>query len=326
MFEIGRVSRTRPHLLADTAEIALAFGGYCQISATDLASIMKMSPTSASELLSLDEPDLDDNNENDDLDGAELNAKEQGYIDEAIRQIQFRAVAFGSAYPFLLEGDILTLSKRLTLKRRIYLLLLACSRTRSFKEKGAVQRLADAFENISAEVLRRILPEKGEVFMFGPNSEDRRKKFSTNLLAAIPILAKRIGMRLKYGWEKNYTSSGDGKIDLVGVYDFDNRARGLHVILAQCAAMEDEKDWQKKRLEAKIESHMATYDYIVAPQAVLFVPGCYRQPDGEWVNSNNVSGVLTIDRLRIISILNYDSSIRDLIDGIFKKIPLKVAA
>ncbi|MEJ6781792.1 hypothetical protein [Aminobacter sp. Piv2-1] len=326
MFEIGRVAYTRPHLLADTAEIAIAYGGYDQISSNDLLTIIKSTPRPDDELLPLEEEDVDDNNVEDGLDGAEINAQEQSYIDECMRQIRFRASSFGSMYPFVFDGDVLSLKKRISSDNRVYLFLLACARTRSFKIKGTPQRLADAFEKICAECLRRIVSSHGDVYMFGPNSSDRKKKFSSNLRKAIPILASKIGMRLKHGWERNYTSSGDGKIDLIGVYNFDNRALGLPVFLGQCASIEDEQQWQKKRLEAKFSSRSGSFDYLVEPQGILFIPGCYRQPDGDWVNSDLVSDVVTIDRLRLMAILKGYSGMRQLMDELYEKTEIKYAA
>ncbi|OEO31090.1 hypothetical protein VW23_017935 [Devosia insulae DS-56] len=303
MFKIGRVAHTLPHLLADTVEIALAFGEYDQISTTDLLGIIRQSPKPAQELLNLVDEDIDDDDAPDDLDGAQQTEREQGYIEECWRQLAFRAGAFANSYPYVLDGEILRIREDLDYDKQLYILLLACSRTRSFMGKGVTQRLADIFELISAECMRQMMSPSGKVFMFGPNSDDRAKLFGKNLTDALPKLVGEMGMRLKAGWQKNYGTSGDGKIDIVGVYPFDRFAAGIQVVIGQCASMEEEGNWERKRKEAMLQFQAAAFDYLVEPQGVLFIPVCFRQPDGDWVRPNSVAAVITMDRLRIMTVL-----------------------
>ncbi|MBZ9869218.1 hypothetical protein LB515_27905 [Mesorhizobium sp. CA15] len=326
MFSLGRVARTKPHLLADTAEIAIAFGGYEGISASDLSSIIKQSTRPDDELLDIDEPDVDDDDLPDHLDGAETTSREQAYVEECVRQIEFRVSAFGLCYPFVLDRGRLALRKELTYLNHVYLLLLACSRIRSFTSKGIKQRLADAFELICAECLRRLVPETGEVYMFGPNSNDRREVFHTNLSAAMPLLVEKLGIELTRDWEKNFGSSGDGKIDLVSVVRVDKLAPGVVVMVGQCAAMEEEKNWERKRQEAIFATRRGSFICLVDPQGILFIPVCYRQANGEWINKDYVSSVVTMDRLRIISVLSAHGKETINIQEIYKKVGLPMAA
>lgn len=303
MFKIGRVPHTLPHLLADTVEISIAYGEYDRMSVSDLLSIIRQVPKAAQELLELTDEDVDDDGEKDDLDGAQQTDKEQGYIEECWRQLAFRVAAFGESYPFILDGEVLSRRETIDYNQHLYLLLLACSRTRSFVGKGITQRLADIFELICAQCLKHMISPSGKVFMFGPNSDDRAKIFGSKLTDALPKLVAEMGMRLKAGWERNYGTSGDGKIDIVGVYPFDKFAAGLHVIVGQCASMEEETNWEKKRKEASLYFQSAAFDFLVEPQGVLFIPVCFRQPDGDWVRPNSVSAVVTMDRLRIMTVL-----------------------
>lgn len=325
MFQIGRVPHTKPHLLADTAEIALAYGEYEQMSQTDILTIIRTASKTADELLPLDEEDIDDNEYSDDLDGSQITDREQGYVEECFRQIEFRSAAFGAAYPFDHSDETLTLKEEITPIQKIYLLLLACSRVRSFKGKGITQKLADAFEEISAACMKYLMPESSEIYMFGPNFRDKNI-FPGGLQEALQVLTSRMGMRLKTGWEKNYGSSGDGKLDLVAICRLDDHAPGFHVLIGQCASMENENDWQKKRSEALLSFQSAAFDFLVEPQGVLFIPVCFRQPDGDWVNGNNVSRVITLDRLRIISLLNNESDLGGFADELMEKSTIKLAA
>jgi len=303
MIQIGRVAHTRPHLLADTVEVAIAFGDYSSMSQNDILSLMKQSPRADSELLPSDVEDLDDDDNPDGMDGTEISARDAGYIEECFRQMQYREETIGDLYPFKVDGELITYKAPTSELGRLYLLLLACSRSRTFKVKGAPQRLADCFEEICARCLTGMISPFGTTLMFGPNSPERGTTFAGGLTAALPKLAKLMGMGLKTGWEKNFGTSGDASIDLVGIYNFDDSASGFKVVIGQCAAMEDEKDWMKKRQEAQLSFRSGSFSYLVEPDAILFVPACYRQPDGEWINSDFVSNVVTIDRVRIMKIL-----------------------
>ncbi|MGF9694675.1 hypothetical protein AAIH46_17785 [Rhizobium sp. 0TCS1.26] len=162
--------------------------------------------------------------------------------------------------------------------------------------------------------------------MFGPNSVARRTRFSGGLSAALPALTAVMGMGLKPGWERNFGTSGDAKIDLVGVYNFNDSARGFKVVIGQCAAMEEEKNWERKRQEAQLFTRSGSFDYLVEPDAVLFIPVCYRQPDGDWVNSDYVSSVVTVDRVRILNILAHDGATGLDVAALFTKAGISIAA
>lgn len=307
IFSIGRVERTRPHLLADTAELAILFGGYSQVSESDLASIIRQSPSAAADLLPLDQPDIDDDGMPDGLGGAELNARELRYIEECFRQIEFRVRAFDEFYPFDIKEGCLTLHDTLTDEHFLYIFLVACARTRSFGRQ-VTNRLANEFEGVCAVALAKMVAPTAAVIKFGPEARRQGGDFSTNLIEAIPVLAERMGCDLARNWEKNLAAQGDGKIDLVAIFPFDRFSKGYHVIIAQCASMEDEASWNRKRQEAKSDFLRGFFHSLVDAQAALFIPACFRQSDGSWVDDNDVSGVIVIDRLRIVDVMRNQAS------------------
>lgn len=327
MIDLGRIPHTRPHLLADAIEISIAYGGYTTMSMTDAVGLINTSPRDDTELLPIDEEDTDDNEYPDDMGGAEISAKEQSRVEEAFRQLEYRANTLGDEYPFKIERETLTIKSDLTDLNLVYLMLLACSRTRTFKHRGAVQKIADCFEEICAQCLEKMISPFGRAIMFGPNSPSRKTEFPGGVQNALPLLTKAMGMNLKKGWGRNFPSaSGDAKIDLVGIYDFNDTAEGFKVVIGQCASMEDEKNWERKRQEAQLKSRSGSFDFLVEPDAVLFIPVCYRQPDGSWVNSDHVSAVVTVDRIRIMKILARKDEIGFDVDALFKKAGIRIAA
>lgn len=305
-FELGRVHKTIPHLLADTFELVSA----CEdtpISNTSGYSILQNSVKSGEDIVDPDEEDLDDDGEPDEMDGSEISARDQGYIEDAFRVIEYRVRTFGSSYPFKLERGILRKKKKLSKLQKVYLFLLSCSRLRSFRASKYYSKLPDQFEILCRDVLAEMLPASATVVCFGPKSTDRRNRFHSDLRKAIPRLATFMGMGLSPDWKpEDYSGHGDGKLDLIGVQCLDSTELGWNVMLGQCAAQERDKDWERKRSEALFDRHVSKFYSPVKAQGVLFVPVSYRQEDGSFFNKDNVTFVIFMDRERILHL--YDPS------------------
>ena len=305
---IGRVQKTKPYLFADAIEVLCIFDDKNPFSKADAFTLLQEAVVSAEESLDLDEPDLDDNNYDDTLNGTEITERIQGYIDECFRQLEYRAVEFGDDYPFTISNEVIAIKNDLTSRQNLYIAILATSRIRTFNGiKGSKQKLADLFEILSAKALKCLLPNTAEIVGFGPNSVHRRTKFGTNLLDAIPKLAKFMGLELTNGWEANLKPQGDARIDLVGVQELDPNEGGWNVFVAQCAAHEEPKTWQAKRAEARIDTYHFLFSYSVAWQSVLFIPSCFRQSNGKWAERRYVDTVILIDRVRLLRLIETDS-------------------
>lgn len=300
---LGRVQKTQPHLFSDAIEILCAYGNESPISETSAYSLLLNSVSPAEESVDEETSDIDDDNFDDRIDGAERNSKLQQYVEECFRHLEFRVAAFGENYPFHMKDGAIFVKKNISDHHKLYLILLASARCRSFGSvSGMKQKLADFFEEICLICLKKMLPEGSDVVGFGPNSPDRRNRFGTNLLHALPSLAEMMGIDLASGWQKNMSSSGDAGIDLVGAQKLDEWQGGWNVFLAQCAAHEEAESWQKKRAEANLSFYHYLFSYSVLPQAVLFIPGCFRQADGSWANRRYTDGVILMDRLRLMRI------------------------
>ncbi|MEO1639888.1 MAG: hypothetical protein AAFU41_11660 [Pseudomonadota bacterium] len=326
MFELGRIEATREHLFADTLETSIAFGAEETISLTDSIGLLNSSPKSQDELLNAEDEDLDDNDFPDDLGEPEISGRLQGYAENAFRHMEYRSAILGDAYPFEIKAEVLSLRPVLSASHKLYLLLLACARTRSFRStKGMTQRIADCFEEISAECLRVMISPHGKVYMFGPSSDDRKNIFGSALATALPVLARKMGMDMAPRWAAPAGASGDGKIDIIGVYDFGDTAQGYKVVVGQCASMEDEKNWQKKRQEADLATKTGTFHFLVCPTPTLFFPSFYRSSNGDWINPDMVSGVIPIDRYRILKTISHIGEGFE-VDPYFEKLGLQLTA
>lgn len=301
---LGRIYKTKPHLLADTAEIlCMSNGG--PVAHTDVIGLITGSVAPAEEAMNADEPDQDDDGLPDKDSSATKSERNSGYAEDCFMQLEYRAGAFGSAYPFEVDGLTLRLKKTHDPLHCLYFFLLCASRNRSFQgKKGLTQSIADYFEVVSKDALARMMPNDADVVMFGPNSADRATRFDTNLRQALPMLAKFMGINMAPEWNPDdEQAQGDASIDLVGVQRLDAWKGGWNLFLGQCAAQELHQDWKRKRSEADLDYHSARFHSTVRAQAVLFVPGCFRQANGDWADKNAAANVILMDRLRIISVI-----------------------
>jgi len=304
MIRIGKVHKTKPHMFADAVEISAVIND-APISEADMLSLIRMSVTPATELMNIDELDVDDNNYEDTLTEAEITDREQGYVVDCLIQLEYRTEQYGDTYPFTLENDLLLLKSNLSNSNRLYLFLLFASRSRTVIKKGFKNRVADKFEEVCKTALQKLMSPSAEVIMFGPSAPDRVDKFDTNLRLAIPMLAKFMGANVSNKFDATKIApQGDGQLDLIGVHTLDASEGGWHVFIGQCAAHEDEKTWKKKRFEAFPVNHRARFEFQVDPQGVMFIPVCFRCADGTWVDANSATGIILMDRQRILFNVN----------------------
>ena len=305
MIDFGRVHRNRPHLFADAVEIMCVFGEIGYVSKVDALTLGETSIRPADELLDLDEEDLDEDEFPDDLPSAGIVEKLQAEVDDCFEQLEYRAACLGDCYPFVVDGENLSLKAEISSEQFLYIFLLSASRTRTFKgSKGLTQKIASQFEEVCKGALPGLMPPSSEIVAFGSGSVDRRERFGTDLHEAVENLASFMGMGLVAGWNEGESKQGDGGIDLVGVQRLDETEGGWNVYIGQCAAQEDEHSWEKKRSEADIDYYRSWFVPKVKSVPVMFVPVCFRTSSGRWVNARFTDNVIFMDRVRIIGQLS----------------------
>lgn len=309
-FNIGPISKRAPHLLADLLELMLYYSGdFTEISKSDLESINNRGECDPDEIGEIAKQ------------SAEAHDSTWKWIEDCFVQLEYRESAFADSYPFVIEDGVLRRRGKIDNNTCLYLFLLCCSRLRSFSKK-IQQYMASHFEVISRDALKMMLPDSGDVKIFGANSEDRKKHYGTNLREALRILAKD----LKEDFiEKNIDeedTSGDCGLDIVGRITFKDPAPSLIAVFGQCAARETE--WPKKTFE----SHPARFSKWIAfthdPINMVFIPLCYRQATGQWVKQSPTSRAILIDRLRICDLLK-DRPLPDKVRHIFREGELAVS-
>lgn len=316
IFEVGVMHPNSPHLFSDLAELltVIDYYGKGSLHKNDLAEVRQKNPVSSDELDEERENELDDERDDDEREIADSvrNEKREVQLENVWRQLEYRESTLGDAYPFCVVGDEILLKEHLNEKNRIYILLLACSRLRSFTNStGAAQRWAKHFTLVCKEAMRALMPEHANVRIFDANSDDRRTYYGTNLKTALKVLGRDLGVLSFYQKEiDNCSTSGDAGFDLIATIEFPDGITSNYGILGQCGAQET--GWPKKTLEAHALNLSAYFHMVFQHPSTMFTPVCYRQSNGEWVKNSATNAVVLFDRIRIMHLLDKISKWSDL--------------
>lgn len=301
-FEIGDIHPNTPHLFADLAELLLLVGyvGRTHVHKNDLESMLNNGSITPEEID--DEADAEQEADDTDASSAERTARMERQLEDVFTQLSYRANALSDFYPFCIDGEQLVVKDTLTEKHRVYRLLLACSRLRSFGMDGLPQRWAKHFAQLSKIALAALVPIRAETRVFDANSDDRKNYYSTDLRIALKRMGQDLGVLLTNEDECNKAGpSGDAGFDLIATIKFDDGAATNFALLGQCGAQE--KGWPSKTLEAHAINLRHYFQIQFDYPSTMFTPVCYRTATGEWVDNKCANGILLADRGRILNLI-----------------------
>ncbi|MDD2894192.1 MAG: hypothetical protein PHF20_09730 [Halothiobacillaceae bacterium] len=301
-FDVGEIHPNTPHLFADLAELSLLVGdvGRTHLHKNDLEYLLNKESITTEEID--DEANAEQEADDTDLSTAERTDRLERQLEDVFTQLGYRASAFSDYYPFYVNGEQLILKDTFTERHRVYRLLLACSRLRSFGRGGLPQRWAKHFAKLSKIALEALVPIRAETRIFDANSDDRRNYYSTDLRHALRKMGQDLGVLFINEDEcNNAGSSGDAGFDLISTIKFEDGAATNFALLGQCGAQE--KGWPSKTLEAHAINLRHYFQIQFDYPSTMFTPVCYRTATGEWVDNRCANGILLADRGRILNLI-----------------------
>jgi hypothetical protein len=101
-------------------------------------------------------------------------------------------------------------------------------------------------------------------------------------------------------------ASGDAGFDLVATIKFGDELSSNFGILGQCGAQE--REWPSKTLEAHAIKLRTFFHVHFDCPSVMFTPVFYRDTSGSWVDSAASTGIILLDRFRILNLLSQTNS------------------
>jgi hypothetical protein len=230
--------------------------------------------------------------------------RNEAKVADIFKNLQYRAMAFGAAYPFALDeaAQELSLLDIAPSERKLYLQLLLSASLR-LVPKQRRHELTKPFESVSERIFSCLMPAGWEVYQFGAANSQR---YQGHLFDRLSRLAKDIRGQLHL--ERRHfktTNAGDGGLDLVAWHPLgtgDIRP-GIPIALAQCGCTAEE--WSLKSLEAspsKLGAHLHTLHpwatYYFMPQDLIEVVGATQ----DWQRRNDLTRSIVIDRRRLVKL------------------------
>lgn len=305
-FKIGDLHPNSPHLFADLAELLVL------VSLNTPKIIYKNALVTMIKQGKIHNEELDEvlQYAGEAETHADTSDKISRQADDIWSQLEYREQTFEEFYPFKVESNHIKLKLKVddfTDHQRLYIIMLACSRLRSFDEStGVRQHWAKSFTTLSKETMIGLAPVGADVRIFDANSDDRNNYYGTNFRQALLKLGSDLSLIYVNEDEcQKESTSGDGGLDIVAIYNFNDNALASYAIFGQCGAQET--NWPSKTLEAIPELFSHLFQYQVFPSSVMFTPVCYRNSDGSWVKNKNTNKVLLLDRYRILNLINPDN-------------------
>ena len=225
-------------------------------------------------------------------------------VDDVFGHLEYRASVFKESYPFRLPGDgsRLIRKSRMTSKRRLYAFFLLAANLRAISDLSHRDEFTSAFERSCVAALKCYLPHPARVYAFG-KSASNKGRYSGKLTEKVQRLAEDLGESVLASPEDlDARGSGDKGLDVVGWLPMTDGARGLLVMLAQCACGADE-DWERKQFSSHAVAWRDVIRFKVLPTNCTFIPHCYRNVDGAWYDDTRVCDTILMDRQRLVSLL-----------------------
>lgn len=218
------------------------------------------------------------------------------------QHIEMRKTVFGDGYPFETDaGPVLRLKEELSDTQRVYLGLLICATLEHFKHLTHRAKLTKQFERMSADALREYLGDAAQVHVFGTGTQ-KGDRYSGNAWTRLRRLSSDLALPLGVTRDQIPTS-GDRGLDLIGWFPLaeGEAEHGRLILAAQCGAG---LDWPEKQSSSGPARWRNILKMTVPWSNAMFIPYCFRSPDGSWWDSTVLEESILFDRQRLTTLLD----------------------
>ena len=227
-------------------------------------------------------------------------------LDDWFRLLEHREKLYDDYYPFKIQDDTLIVrDSPFTKHQSLYIYLLYCSNLYLFNKSDQVS-LANCFELLCLDALKNLLPLNAEVHLFGKNPLNSGA-FVGPLWNKIQLLAQKLNEQLNPNIKQSRyppTNTGDDGLDVVGwVPSGDNLSSKL-IYFGQCAC--NISEWVSKQDDSSYNSWANKISLTNHTNNIIFIPFCFRDATGDWINVGDIRKSLLIDRRRLLHYLYED--------------------
>jgi hypothetical protein len=235
--------------------------------------------------------------------------------DDVFRQLAYRLDAFAECYPFEMPSRTNLLRKSdLTDDHRLYVFLLLAA-SQSHVRDAECRQLRRAFERLTADVLRALLPAGAEVHVFG-TSASLGERFHGAIYPKLSLLASDMAEYLHATKDEfDERDVGDAGLDVVGWIPLGDTVPNPIAFFAQSATG---TDWIDKQHQSGADAWRSILMLHATPANLICIPHCWRTANGGWPKPHEIHNSVVLDRVRVMNTLcgkgRLDSVPYDLVD------------
>lgn len=229
---------------------------------------------------------------------AEISDKHQQFITDLFFILKYRQRLFGRNYPFVITDDMVKLRDDVSIKNKLYIILLCCANLTTF-ERSLQYKLTDEFEHITYCAIQQYLPnlivkKLGSNSDYTGNTRDKLRDLGNDI--NLPIYQDQIeGIPLRANKEKG--------VDLVAWYHFIDNIPNTLIFLIQCACGKDtrSKIYEPATYSTYFDFNKFQKDSIIT----LATPKVAITKEGyiENISQFTMRNSLYIDRLRLMQLI-----------------------
>jgi hypothetical protein len=231
---------------------------------------------------------------------SKMKDEDEKFLNKIFDIIKDRIGLFADEYPFEYQNNAkLILKQNLTVKNKLYILLLISSKIYIFNSFQS--ELTTDFEKVSCAVLKNFLPMRAIVIEFGKNTT-----YQGNAISKIRQLANDLDLSVNETMlsqisEQNVQERG---LDIIGCLPFADQCENKVIFLCQCTCG---KEYEFKQQETRRFENYLTF-YTIKPQHTLFIPySLINIRDKNFYHLDLITGTLIFERKRILEYYNGNS-------------------
>lgn len=238
-----------------------------------------------------------------DLPTSEISDNENITFIDVKNTITSRSVLFGDAYPFLLQDSLLSVKDNIDDAMRLYIFLLVASHL-SFIDKKLWKNFTDDFEIASIFAVKNLIPN-WTIKLFGTAPGAGCDCYTGSPKEKIESFASDTGLQIIMDdneLNSLQTLNGDGGLDGVAWFAFNDKATHMPMILVQAGCTSDAKKMLDKQYSVSSTRWSSKLKGITAI-GIMATPQCYRLPNNEWIRPSEIQNIF-LDRARILHLLS----------------------
>jgi hypothetical protein len=243
-------------------------------------------------------------------------------IIKVIQYMHRRLIVIPDYYPFSINENnqlFAVETTDLTDNHKLYIILLVSSLIRVIhRANGFAYRITHRFEELCGPPFRRLLPDGAQTRFFGSGGyiaeAERGVTIDGNFFNKVTEIARLLNLETTRLFTQNNAgiyNNGDGGLDWLGYFSFDDGLSTTPTYFAQCACG---NDWEDKQFDAHMDKWRNYITWLNDYHRIHFIPKSFRNELNEWLDGTAIFNCTLIDRFRLIQLITLSGDINQIVN------------